>query len=71
MTEIEFFVLELPEGGYVARSACGCIVTQADTIEELRGSVREASECHCAGAEPPKTLRLKFCRLLREETVCL
>lgn len=69
MGEVEFLVMELPEGGYVARSSCGCIITQAETLEELRRNVREASECHCEGSEAPTSITLKFCRLLREETI--
>lgn len=46
MTEILFTVVEAPEGGLTASAVAYSIVTEADTLDELRQNVREAVECH-------------------------
>lgn len=62
MTEILFTVEESPEGGFTA-SAVGCsIITEADTLEELRSNVREAIECHFDEGQAPKLIRLHIVR---------
>lgn len=61
MTELIFIVEEDPEGGYFAHAAGVDIVTQADTIEELREMVRDAVDCYFDETmERPKILRLHF-----------
>jgi hypothetical protein len=45
-TEIIFSVQESPEGGYEARALGHPIFTQAETMEELRDTVRDAVRCH-------------------------
>ena len=60
MNELIFVVEEAPEGGFTAR-ALGCsIVTEADTIEELKSVVKDAVACHFEEAERPKVIRLHF-----------
>ena len=44
--EIIFSVQESPKGGYEARALPAPIFTEADTLEELRSAVRDATECH-------------------------
>jgi predicted RNase H-like HicB family nuclease len=63
MSEIIFEVREAEEGGYCAR-ALGCsIFTEADTMEELRRNVREATDCYFDETmEAPKVIRLHFVR---------
>lgn len=64
MTEIVFQVEEDPiDGGWVARAIGASIVTQADTIDELKTIVRDALQCHYDNEEdiPPVT-RLHFVR---------
>ncbi len=62
--EIIFLVREEPEGGYVAEAVGVPIVTQADSVEELRGMVRDAVRCHYDENDPerPRLIRLHFVR---------
>ncbi|MFH1920976.1 MAG: 2-oxoisovalerate dehydrogenase E1 subunit beta, partial [Planctomycetota bacterium] len=46
MTEIVFQVEDDPDGGFTARAIGESIFTEADTVEELRGKVRDAVTCH-------------------------
>ena len=46
MEEIFFIVEESSEGGYVAKGLGVSIFTQADTLEGLRESVKDAVHCH-------------------------
>jgi hypothetical protein len=61
-TEILFVIEESPEGGYVARGVGADIVTEADTLNELRSKVREAVECHFEDGHAPRLVRLHFVR---------
>ena len=58
--EIIFVVEDSPEGGYEARALSEPIFTEADTLDELRGMVRDAVECHFEERERPKVIRLHF-----------
>jgi hypothetical protein len=58
---IVFLVAESPEGGFDARALGEPIFTQAETIEELRNSVRDAVRCHLDEAERPQLIRLGAC----------
>lgn len=53
------------DSGYVATALGHSIVTQADTLEELRAMVRDAVKCHfgdgTVGANP-SVIRLHFVR---------
>ena len=62
MTEILFTVEEAPEGGLTARAVGHSIFTEADTLDELRESVREAVECHFDEGQTPKLIRLHIVR---------
>jgi hypothetical protein len=61
-TEILFNVEESQEGGFVAASAGHGIVTEADSLDELRAQVRDAVACHFDEADRPKLIRLHFVR---------
>lgn len=61
MNEIIFLVEECAEGGYMAKGLTASIITQADTIEELRSMVKDAVHCHYDDAAMmPKMIRLHF-----------
>ena len=51
------------EGGYTARALGYSIFTEADTIDELRDNVREATDAFFDETmETPKVIRLPFVR---------
>ena len=73
-SELIFLVEEDPEGGYLARAIGESIFTQADTLEELRQSVRDAVNCHFddddglqpTGGHRPALIRL---HIVRDEVI--
>ena len=66
MTEIIFLVSEAPEGGYEAKALSNSIYTEADTVEALKVSIRDAVACHFEEHERPKAIRLHY---VREEVI--
>jgi hypothetical protein len=60
MNEIIFLVEDAPEGGFIARALDVSIYTDADTLDDLHGKVREAVDCHFEPADKPKIIRLHF-----------
>jgi hypothetical protein len=62
MSEIIFLVEEAAEGGYNARALGQSIVTEADTLDDLRDAVRDAVRCHFDEGAAPKIIRLHFVR---------
>lgn len=66
MSEIIFEVQEdAVDGGFVATALGHAIATQGETLDELRGMVRDAVQCHFGDgiAGPmPKLIRLHFVR---------
>jgi hypothetical protein len=66
MSEIIFKVREDEiEGGYIAIALGHATATEATSLEELRGMVREAVQCHFgdgAAGVLPKLIRLHFVR---------
>lgn len=66
MTEIVFQIEEdLVDGGWVASSLSpgNLIVTQADTLDELKFMIRDALRCHFDDeASIPPLIRLHFVR---------
>ena len=62
MSEVIFVVEESPEEGLVARAVRESIFTQAETITELHGRVRDAVRCHFDPRAQPKLIRLHFVR---------
>jgi len=63
MSEIIFEVQEDEvDGGFVATALGHGIVTQGDTLEELREMVKDAVHCHFGDGVPgpmPKVIRVK------------
>lgn len=59
MTEIIFVVEEAEEGGFTASAVGAAIVTEADTVAELRERVRDAVLCHFDDGEQPRWIRLR------------
>ncbi|MEP0813662.1 MAG: 2-oxoisovalerate dehydrogenase [bacterium] len=49
--EIVFNVEEAEEGGYIAEALGEDIITEADTLEELRENMREAVVCHFSNVD--------------------
>jgi hypothetical protein len=68
MSELIFVVEEAPEGGYIARARGQSIFTEADTLAELPGKVREAVRCHFEEGHAPKVVRLHH---VREEVIAV
>lgn len=62
MNEIIFVVEEAAEGGYSARALGASIITEADTLAELREAVRDAVRCHFDNGTAPTMIRLHFVR---------
>ena len=62
MSEVVFVVEESPEGGFTASAVGPSIVTEADSLEDLRDRVRDAVRCHYEDADVPKLIRLHFVR---------
>jgi hypothetical protein len=55
--EIIFAVQESPEGGYEARALGYSIFTQAETLEKLKASIRDAVSCHFEEPEKPRLIK--------------
>jgi hypothetical protein len=68
MNELIFLVEEAPDGGYTARALGESIFTEADSMKELHGQVRDAVRCHFDEGEAPKVVRLHF---VREEVLAV
>ncbi len=59
MDEIIFLVEESDEGGYIAKALGVSIVTEGDTMEDLKHAVKDAVHCHFDNdALRPKMIRL-------------
>jgi hypothetical protein len=68
MKELIFEVAQEADGGYTAEALGESILTQADTWEELRASVREAVAAFYFDSAPPTSFRL---RLVRDEVLAV
>ena len=62
MSEQIFMVEDAPEGGFAARALGVSIFTEADTIAEHHGKIRDAVRCHFDEGQSPKTVRLHHVR---------
>jgi len=65
MEEVIFLVEESPEGGYTAKGLGVSIYTEADTMEALRGAVKDAVHCHFDD-DKKRIIRL---HIVREEVI--
>jgi len=68
MNEIIFLVEEALEGGYTAKALGESIFTEGDTMEEIKGNIKEAVECHFDEVNKPKLIRL---HLIKEEVIAV
>lgn len=68
MSELIFMVEDAPEGGFIARALGVSIFTEADTIAELHGKIRDAVRCHFDEGQSPKVVRLHH---VREEVIAV
>ncbi|MEW5707255.1 MAG: 2-oxoisovalerate dehydrogenase [Actinomycetota bacterium] len=68
MKEIIFLVEESAEGGYEAKALGNSIYTEADTLEELKESVRDAVKTHFEDKDMPKLIRL---HMVKDEVIAV
>ena len=68
MNELIFVVEDAPAGGFIARALGASIFTEADTIVELHGKIRDAVRCHFDEGLAPKIVRLHH---VREEVIAV
>ncbi len=61
-TEIIFLVQEAPEGGFTAAALGHSILTEAETMDDLRNQVRDAVRCHFEEENRPSVIRLHYVR---------
>ena len=54
MKEIFFLIEEAEECGYIASAIGQSIITEADTLDELRANIREATVCHFDDGQAPE-----------------
>ncbi len=66
MSEIIFIVEESKEGGFEARALDYSIYTEAEDIESLKESVKDAVLCHFDKENTPKIIRL---HLVKDELI--
>ncbi len=61
MNEIIFTVKDSPEGGYEAEALGHSIFTEADDMEAIKESIRDAVLCHFEDQDDrPKIIRLHY-----------
>ncbi len=68
MKEIVFIVEESQDGGYFAHAVNQSIVTQGETMDELRGMISDAVRCHFVEEEMPQYVHM---HVTREETFAI
>lgn len=66
---LTFFVERLPDGSWSAWAFGACIHTMADTLDELRQEITDATSCHFDEGCCPCRVRLRFVEVVREETL--
>jgi len=60
MNELIFLIEESDEGGYIAKALGESIVTQSETLAELKEMIKDAVKCHFDVEHLPKMIRLHF-----------
>ena len=66
INEIIFLVEEDPEGGLTARALGYSIFTEADNLEDMKGKIKDALNCHFEREEDiPSVIRL---HIVKEDT---
>ena len=68
MRELVFIVEESQDGGYYARAVNHSIVTQGETIAELKTMISDAVRCHFDEADMPDLIHM---HVTHEETFAL
>ena len=68
MNEIFFLIEEDIEGGYTAKAIGESIVTQSDSLNDLKEMIKDAVKCHFDIKQLPKIIRLHF---VRDEVISL
>lgn len=68
MTEIIFLIEEALEGGYTARAIGESILTEGDTLDEIKKNIKEAVECHFDEDKKPSLIRL---HMIKEEVIAV
>ena len=66
MNELIFLVEEADEGGYTAKALGESIITQSESLAELKEMVKDAVRCHFDTEHLPKMIRLHF---VKEEVI--
>jgi len=66
MDEIVFLIEESPEGGYEARGLGYDIFTEADSLEKLKETLRDAVLCHFDEGNRPRLVRL---HMVKDEVI--
>ncbi len=61
-TELTFLIEEAGEGGFLARAVGESIFTETDSLNALRGGIRDAVHCHFEEGRAPQIIRLRFVR---------
>ncbi len=62
VSEIIFVVEDAPDGGLVAKAVGASIVTEADSMTDLRDVLRDAVRCHFEEADRPQLIRIHYVR---------
>jgi predicted RNase H-like HicB family nuclease len=61
LRELIFVIEEDPEGGYNAEALGVSIITQGDSVEELKKNILDAIKCHFENEEEiPKIIKLHY-----------
>ena len=68
MNEIIFLIEEDPEGGFIATAIGEDIITDGDTMEQIKENVKDAVECHFEVGKRPKLIRL---HTVKEEVIAV
>jgi hypothetical protein len=65
-SEIIFIVEESVDGGFEAKALDHSIYTEADTLEGIKSTVRDAVQCHFDEEDRPKLIRL---HMVKDEVI--
>ncbi len=60
VNELMFLVQESAEGGWTAKALGESILTEGETIEQLRENIKDATICHFEEGKHPKIIRLYY-----------
>ena len=60
MEEIFFIIEDEPEGGYTAHALGHSIITQGETIEDIKKNINEAVSCHFDEGSGPYLVHMRF-----------